>query len=209
MQWKGCGGCRGEWRGGQGTNHCRSDGRWHSAVVNSKWPTLASIWATVTICGDRVYLTGSLDQHGHPAQSVFTCSLSVFLQLRTVGAKMKTLSLAGNHTVWHTITDLPVKGSTCATLNEQLLAVSGFDRYGKYTNNIYSYNTQTNSWHFGIRHLGIRHSGNDSSNPSFFPCRVYNHCIFQLFINEIAVPAVQKKCKFLLPLPLPPFFQNV
>ena len=52
---------------------------------------------------------------------------------------MKTLSLAGNHTVGHTITNLPVKGSM---LNEQLLAISGFDRHGKYTNNVYSFNTQ-------------------------------------------------------------------
>ena len=65
---------------------------------------------------------------------------------------MKTLSLAGNHTVWHTITDLPVKGSTCVTLNEQLLAVSGFDRRGRYTNNIYTYNIQTSSWEI-ISHM--------------------------------------------------------
>ena len=122
-----------------------------------QWSTASSLPqplsdASATVCGGRIYLIGSLDHRGHPAQSVFTCSLNTLLQSRTVGAKMKTLSLAGNHTVWHTITDLPVKGSTCVTLNEQLLAVSGFDRRGRYTNNIYMYNTQTSSWEI-ISHM--------------------------------------------------------
>ena len=78
--------------------------------------------ATATVCGDRVYLLG-----GWGKQSVFTCSLSAL------------------HDAWHTITDLPVTDATCVTLNGQLLAVSGYSGY-KYTNNIYSYDTETNSW---------------------------------------------------------------
>ena len=92
-----------------------------------QWSTASSLphplgCATATVCGDRVYLLG-----GRGKQSVFTCSLSVL------------------HDTWHTITDLPVTDATCVTLNGRVLAVSGYSGY-KYTNNIYSYDTETNSW---------------------------------------------------------------
>ena len=68
---------------------------------------------------------------------------------------METLSVAGNHIVWRTITDLPVKASSSVTLNGQLLAVGGYDSGGKDTNNIYTYNTETNSWEV-VSHLPTR-----------------------------------------------------
>ena len=111
--------------------------------------------ATATVCGDRVYLVGGCDRHGYSTNSVLTCSLSALLQSRTIRAKMETLPLAGNHIVWHTITDLPVKASSSVTLNEQLLVVGGYDSGGKDSNNIYTYNTQNNSWEV-ISHLPTR-----------------------------------------------------
>ena len=68
---------------------------------------------------------------------------------------METLPLAGNHIVWHTNTDLPVKASSSVTLNGQLLAVSGYNLGDKDTNNIYAYSTETNSWEV-ISHLPTR-----------------------------------------------------
>ena len=111
--------------------------------------------ATATVCGDRVYLVGGCDRHGYSTNSVLTCSLSTLLKSRTIRAKMEALPLAGNRIVWHTITDLPVKASSSVTLNEQLLAVGGYDSGGKDSNNIYTYNTQNNSWEV-ISHLPTR-----------------------------------------------------
>ena len=54
--------------------------------------------------------------------------------------------------VWNTVIDLPVKGSTCVTLNGQLLAVGGRDSHEKPTNNIYTFNTKINSWEI-ISHM--------------------------------------------------------
>ena len=83
--------------------------------------------ASATICGDTAYLVGGL---GYSTKSVFT------------------YSLAENHPAWHTCTstDLPVMDSTCVTLNGQLVAVGGRDSDGKFTNDVYSYNTETSSW---------------------------------------------------------------
>ena len=101
--------------------------------------------ATATVCGDRVYLVGGSDQHWKSTNSTFTCSLSALLQSLTIGGKMKSLLLAENQPVWHKITDLPVKASSSVTLNGQLLAVGGIVDE-KDSNNIYTYNTGTNSW---------------------------------------------------------------
>ena len=101
-----------------------------------KWSTASSLphglyAATATICGDRFYMVGGYGQHGWTA-SVLTCSLNdLFLQ---------------SQTVWHTIADLPVTCSTCVTLCGQLLAVGGRDLHEKVTNNVYSYDMETNSW---------------------------------------------------------------
>ena len=55
------------------------------------------------------------------------------------------------------IADLPVKHSTCITVNGQLLAVGGQDLCNKVTNNIYTYNTETNSWEVISHMLTSRH----------------------------------------------------
>ena len=91
---------------------------------------------TATVCGARVYLVGALDEHGHPIHSVITCSLSVLLQSQTVGL------------VWNTsVADLPVKCSASVMQNGELLAVGGYNSESKESsNNIYSYDTETNSW---------------------------------------------------------------
>ena len=69
------------------------------------------------------------------------------LQPQIISAKRKILAQAGNHTIWSTIADLPVEGSTCLTLNGQLLAVGGCEPDSKMsTNNIILFNTAKKSW---------------------------------------------------------------
>ena len=99
--------------------------------------------ATATVCGDTIWLVGGRSYNDDPTKSVFVCSLNAFLHL----LQRETLLQAGNHTVWSTIADLPVEGSTCVTLNGQLLAVGGYEPDSKKpTNNIFSFDTAKNSW---------------------------------------------------------------
>ena len=116
-----------------------------------QWSTASSLphclsHATSTVCGDNVYLVGGMrNDHrylfGYATKSVLMCSLSALLQ-----SKMKSLSLAGSHSVWHTIDELPVNGSTSVTLNGKILAVGGHDSERGCTSAVYSYNTEANSW---------------------------------------------------------------
>ena len=103
-----------------------------------QWSTVSSLplprhQASATVCGDRVYLGGGKGLFETWKTSVFTCSLNALLQSQT------------NDPIWHTTANLPAKCSTCVTLNEQLVAVGG-SRHFISTNNIYSYDTETNSW---------------------------------------------------------------
>ena len=142
-----------------------------------KWSTVSSLphplWdASATVCEGRVYLVGGKNRRENSellemlammgraqrnekidkedlkrgndksTKSVFTCSLGALLQSQTVEA------LAANNSVWNTINDLPVKGSTCVVLNGQLVAVGGYDSDSHYkdTNSIYAYDTETSCW---------------------------------------------------------------
>ena len=119
-----------------------------------QWSTASSLphplsWATATLCGDQVYMVGGWDQSNKKSKSVFTCSLAALLQScqpQSLGAQLKTLSLASRPKVWHQLADTPVTLSTCASLHGQLLAVGGKDSDGKATTAIHMYNTTTNSW---------------------------------------------------------------
>ena len=108
--------------------------------------------ASATVCGDKVYLVGGWI-NGSPRNYIFTCSLSALLQSQAIEVEMKTLSLARNHTVWEVIADLPVNTIHWRhTKWSAAIAVGGYDSRKKgtlqneFTNNIYSYNTKTNSW---------------------------------------------------------------
>ena len=103
-----------------------------------QWSTASSLLhplslASATVCGDSVYLASGWDNYG-PMKSVFMCSLSDFLQLQT------------GHPVWHSIADLPVECSTCATLNGWLIAVGGAPEKATICDDVYSYNPESDSW---------------------------------------------------------------
>ena len=121
-----------------------------------QWSTASSLphllsQATATLCGDQVYMLGGWEHNGKSSKSVFTCSLAALLQScqsksGSLGARMKTLSLASRPKVWHQLPDTPVTHSTCASLHGQLLAVGGRDSDKACTTAIHTYNTATNSW---------------------------------------------------------------
>ena len=96
-------------------------------------------------CRNRIYLVGGCGQDGW-TRSVLTCSLDALLPSQSC------------QPVWEIITDLPVTCSSCATLNRQLVAVGGQDSDKKVTDNIYSYNTETNSWEVISQMTTPRHS---------------------------------------------------
>ena len=132
-----------------------------------QWSTAGSLphplyQATVTLCGEQVYMLGGYDQSDKISKSVFTCSLAALLQScqpHSLGARLKTLSLASRPKdlnrpkVWHQLADTPVTLSTCASLQGQLLAVGGCDSDYKVTTAIHMYNTISNSWEV-ITHMG-------------------------------------------------------
>ena len=119
-----------------------------------QWSTAGSLphplpEASATLCGDQVYMLGGFDQSGIQSKSVFTCSLAALLrscQPQSLGERLKTLSLARRHKVWHQLADTPVTLSTCVSLHGQLLAVGGKDSDDKETTAIFMYNITTNSW---------------------------------------------------------------
>ena len=127
-----------------------------------QWFTASSLphplfQATATLCGDQIYMLGGWDQSGKYSKSVFTCSLAALLQScqsksKSLGARMKTLSLASGREVWHQLADTPVILSACASLRGRLLAVGGKDSDKKLTTAIHAYNTATNSWEI-ISHM--------------------------------------------------------
>ena len=127
-----------------------------------QWFTASSLphplfQATATLCGDQIYMLGGWDQSGKYSKSVFTCSLAALLQScqsksKSLGARMKTLSLASGREVWHQLADTPVILSACASLRGRLLAVGGKDSDKKLTTDIHAYNTATNSWEI-ISHM--------------------------------------------------------
>ena len=119
-----------------------------------QWSTASNLphplyQASAILCGDQVYMLGGGDQSGKRSKSVFTCSLAALLQScqpQSLGARLKTLSLASGPKVWHQLADTPTALSTCASLQGRLLTVGGKDSDDKVTTTIHMYNTTTHSW---------------------------------------------------------------
>ena len=112
-----------------------------------QWSTVSSLPqplsdAIATVCGDRIYVIGGKNKNGKYLKSVLTCSLNDLLKSQTM------------ESIWHEIANLPITLSTSVILNGQLLAVGGMysqsdkraDSKVKSTNEIFSYDTEKNSW---------------------------------------------------------------
>ena len=107
------------------------------------WSTAASLphpytSASAAICGGHLYMLGGVDKDGR-TKSVLTCSLTNLLQ---------SSSQTSSHSVWNSVSDVPVYQSTCVAVNRELLAVGGWDRnpYPMDTSAVYMYNPTTDSW---------------------------------------------------------------
>ena len=123
---------------GKRTMSCRLNTVEVMDVCTLVWSTAASLphsysKASATICGDYIYMLGGFDKDGH-SKSVLTCSLTKLLQLRL------------SDSVWHRITDIPFKRSTCAAVNGELVAIGGEDTEYKSTAAVHKYNPTTDSW---------------------------------------------------------------
>ena len=102
--------------------------------------------ATISICGERLYMLGGNDQTGL-THSVLSCSIPELLQScqpQPLAGKLQTAP-ANKSTIWRQVADAPHYYSSCATLCGQLVAVGGLEA-GKETSAITGYNETTDSW---------------------------------------------------------------
>ena len=91
--------------------------------------------ASMTACGDRIYLLGDYTNH------VYWCSLKNLLQF----SKEHIVNLKQASNLWKRISDLPVSRSTAATLCGQLVSVGGYDDNGE-ADAVYCYDSTMNKW---------------------------------------------------------------
>ena len=103
--------------------------------------------ATISICGERLYMLGGENQTGVPTRSVLSCSVPELLQScqpQLLAGKLRTAP-ANQSTVWRHVADAPHYWSSRATLCGQLVAVGGEEDL-KDTSAITGYNETTDSW---------------------------------------------------------------
>ena len=103
--------------------------------------------ATISICGERLYMLGGDDQTDSGTRSVLSCSVPELLQScqpQPLAGKLRTAP-ANQSTIWRRVADAPHYWSSCATLCGQLVAVGGYEA-GKDTSAITGYNETTDSW---------------------------------------------------------------
>ena len=147
-------------------------------VMNTEslvWSTVASLPhpyrdASGTICGDKLYLLGGLDDKGR-TKSVLTCSLTELLQS----------SSSSSSSMWYRVADPPVYYSTCAAVNGELLAVGGCDKENNHTSSIHKYSPTTNSW----------------DRISKMPTARWNSLVVVFQTNEIMVVGGENKITFI------------
>ena len=115
-----------------------------------QWSTAADLpepmrHSSASVCGDQLYLLGSLNACDTGIKSVYACSVSILLQ-SCVDANSKGASLEDQASVWRQVAELPVARSTCESFHGRLLAIGGEMDTREPTTAIYMYNSTTNSW---------------------------------------------------------------
>ena len=100
---------------------------------------------SVVVHGNTLYLAGGLTDSFTSTKSVFTCSLSDLLPPTTLGSKIRR-TFFRTHTPWREISSLPVTWSTLVSFGGEVLAVGGKDDSEQPTSNVYSYDSNSNSW---------------------------------------------------------------
>ena len=105
-------------------------------IATREWYTAASLPEPVkhmsaTVCGERLYLLGGSDKNTNPTLAVFTCTLDSLLH--SCHPPSQTPCHANEAGVWQRIADVPMRGSTCTTLNGRVLAVGGMKHIYMYS----------------------------------------------------------------------------
>ena len=117
-------------------------------IATREWYTAASLPEpvfniTATVCRGRLYLLGGV-KYNNPTRAVFTCTLDSLLH--SCHPPSQTPPHTNEAGVWQRIADVPMKLSTCATLNGRVLAVGGKDSHHTPTADVYMYNADSDSW---------------------------------------------------------------
>ena len=144
----------------------REEGRVTSKAVEVmntetyQWLTAADLpeplfCSSAVVCGDRVYILGGKDRYGQSTTAVYSCSVTALLKScksRFCKAHHPLLlerPLPPSHdkpSVWSRVADLPVVGSTCVSLNGQVVAVGGRELNHSATTAVHVFNPSANSW---------------------------------------------------------------
>ena len=117
-------------------------------IATREWYTAASlpepVWLmSATVCGGRLYLLGGYKNY-NSTHAVFTCTLDSLLH--SCHPPSQTPPHTNEAGVWQRIADVPMKYSTCTTLNGRVLAVGGEDSHHTSTADVYMYNADSDSW---------------------------------------------------------------
>ena len=107
-----------------------------------QWSSAASLphpmkAASITVCGDLLYLLGGFDQNGRTL-SVLTSSITDLLHQQQ--------ETANQPAVWRRAADAPYYWSTAVSVGGQLLAIGGRDEAYNSTSAIVAYDPTSDSW---------------------------------------------------------------
>ena len=107
-----------------------------------QWSSAASLphpmwWASITVCGDLLYLLGGYNQNGRTL-SALTSSITDLLHQQQ--------ETANQPAVWRRAADAPYYHSTAVSVGGQLLAIGGQDEARKKTSAIVTYDPTSDSW---------------------------------------------------------------
>ena len=107
-----------------------------------QWSSAASLphpmwWASITVCGDLLYLLGGFDQNDRQTLSVLTSSITDLLHQQQ--------ETANQPAVWRRAADAPYYVSTAVSVGGQLLAIGGSDE-ARNTSAIVAYDPTSDSW---------------------------------------------------------------
>ena len=105
--------------------------------------------ATISICGERLYMLGGLDETECDTRSVLSCSVTELLQScqpqPTLWQRILRTAPVNQSTIWRRVADVSHYLSSGATLCGQLVAVGGYKAH-KDASAIIGYNKTTDSW---------------------------------------------------------------
>ena len=114
-----------------------------------EWYTAASLPEPVydmsaTVCGGHLYFLGGRDKYYKPAHAVFTCTLESLIC--SCHPPSQTPPHTSEASVWQHVADVPVRESTCTTLNGRVLAVGGRDSDNNLSAAVHMYDAESDSW---------------------------------------------------------------